>query len=111
MPLFAQVSRLFGKGGGSEVNGGMWEKSKFGSSVNSIQLFHSQKLLGELEHSISKVKVEMVGQGNVGLQANLDELRRDLGSFFQVQAKGALVRATFSMLKEMDAPSLVWKER
>ena len=47
----------------------------------------------------------MVGQGSVGLQANSAELCRDLGSFFQVKAKGALVRVRFSMLKEMDAPS------
>jgi hypothetical protein len=49
--------------------------------------------------------VEMVGQGNVGLEANLAELRRDLGSIFRVKAKGALVRARFSMLKEMEALS------
>ena len=49
--------------------------------------------------------VEMVGQGNVGLQATLAELGRDVGSFFHVKPKGALVRAWFSMLKEMDAPS------
>lgn len=66
MALFAQVSRLFGKGGGSEER--------------------SMPLL-------------------VGLQANLAELRRDLGIFSQVKAKVALVRARFSMLKEMDAPS------
>lgn len=65
----------------------------------------SSSVLGELERCISEMEVEMVGQGNVGLQANLAELRRDLGSFFQVKAKGALVRARFSMLKEMDAPS------
>ena len=53
----------------------------------------------------------VAGQGNVGLQANLAKLHRDLGSFFKVKAKGALVRARFSMLKEMDAPSLVWKNR
>jgi hypothetical protein len=41
-----------------------------------------------------------VGQNNVGLQANLAELHRDLSSFFQVKA-----RVRFSMLKEMDAPS------
>ena len=46
-----------------------------------------------------------MGQNNVGLQANLAELHRDLSSFFQVKAKGALVRVRFSMLKEMDAPS------
>jgi hypothetical protein len=42
----------------------------------------ARRVLGELEHSISEVVVEMVGQGNVGLKANLAELRRDLGSFF-----------------------------
>jgi hypothetical protein len=51
------------------------------------------------------VEVELVGQGNVDLQTNLAELCRDLGSFFQVKAKGALVRARLSMLKEMDTPS------
>ena len=43
--------------------------------------------------------------GNADFQVNLAELRWDLGSFFQVKAKGALVRARFSMLKEIDAPS------
>ncbi|CDQ59921.1 unnamed protein product [Oncorhynchus mykiss] len=82
----------------------MWRKSKFGFSVKSAQVSHPQevrRVLGELERCIS----EMVGQGNIDLQANLTELRRDLGSFFQVKAKGALVRARFSVLKEMDAPS------
>jgi hypothetical protein len=49
--------------------------------------------------------VETLGQGIVSLQTNLAELRRDLGIFFQVKAKGALVRARLSMLKEMEAPS------
>jgi hypothetical protein len=85
----------------------MWGKSKFGSSVNSIYSTtlssEASRVLGELERCISEMEVEMVS--NVGLQANLAELRRYLGSFFQVKAKGAHVRARFSMLKEMDAPS------
>ena len=38
--------------------------------------------MGELERFISEMEVEMVGQGNVGLQANLAELRRDLSGEF-----------------------------
>lgn len=51
-----------------------------------------------------------MGQGRVRLQVNLSELHRDLGDFFQMKAKGSLVRARFSMLKEMDAPSsfILW---
>jgi hypothetical protein len=51
------------------------------------------------------MEVEMLGKDNFGLQANLAELCRDLSSVVQVKAKGALVRARFSMLKEMDAPN------
>lgn len=36
---------------------------------------------------------------------NLAEIRRDLGSFLQNRARGALVRASFSLLNEMDAPT------
>ena len=45
----------------------------------------TRRVLGELERSISEVEAELVGQGNVGLQANLTEIRRDLGSFVQVK--------------------------
>jgi hypothetical protein len=49
-----------------------------------------RRVLGELERSISEIEVEMVGQ----------RVR-----FFQVKAKEALVRARFSMLKEMGPAS------
>ena len=34
-----------------------------------------------------------------------DELWRDWGSFLQEKTKGVFVRARFSLLREMDAPS------
>lgn len=61
--------------------------------------------MGGLEHRIKEVEDELVAQNRVGLQQNLSELRRDLGAYLQGRAKGALVRARFSMLREMDAPS------
>jgi hypothetical protein len=115
MPLFAQVSRPFGKGGGSKEK--KYESLSQWWDVGKIQILHfcqqytalssseSRRVLGELEHCISEMELEMVEQGNVGLQANLAELRRDLVVFSRFKAKGALVRARFSMLKEMDAPS------
>ena len=77
----------------------------FCQQYTALSSSEARRVLGELESCISEMEVEIMGQGNVGLQANLAELRRDLGSFFQVKAKGALIRARFSMLKEMDAPS------
>ena len=35
----------------------------------------------------SEVEVELVGQGNIGLQANLAELRRDLVSFSRLKQR------------------------
>ena len=84
---------------------GKFQIRLFCQQYTALSSSEGRRVLGELERCISEIEVEMVGQGNVGLQANLAELRRDLGSFFQVKAKGALVRARFSMLKEMDAPS------
>jgi hypothetical protein len=78
---------------------------RFCQHYTALSSSEARRVLGELERSISEMEVEMVGQGSVGLQANLAELRRDLGSFFQFKAKGALVRTRLSMPKAMDAPS------
>ena len=55
----------------------------FCQQYTALSSSEARRVLGELEHCISELEVEMVGQGNVGLQANLAELRRDLGRLKQ----------------------------
>ncbi|KAI4883508.1 hypothetical protein NFI96_029469, partial [Prochilodus magdalenae] len=64
-----------------------------------------KRALAALERSIAQLQQQIAGQHCEGLQAELEELRRNLGAFFSDRAKGALVRARFQMLREMDAPS------
>ncbi|KAI4903398.1 hypothetical protein NFI96_004732 [Prochilodus magdalenae] len=52
-----------------------------------------------------QLQQQIAGQYCEGLQAELEELSRNLGAFFSDRAKGALVRVRFQMLREMDAPS------
>ncbi|KAL2103228.1 hypothetical protein ACEWY4_000096 [Coilia grayii] len=54
-----------------------------------------------LEEEISKMEVGE-GQNNVG---DINEKKKELRSFLQEQAKGALVRARISSIKDMDAPT------
>lgn len=65
----------------------------------------SRRVLEGLEKSIREVEAELVGEHTEGQQQQLAGLRRDLVAFFQSRARGALVRARFNMLREMDAPS------
>ncbi|KAI4885592.1 hypothetical protein NFI96_030074 [Prochilodus magdalenae] len=64
-----------------------------------------KRALATLERSIAQLQQQIAGQHCEGLQVELEELRCNLGSFFSDRAKGALVRARFQMLREMDAPS------
>lgn len=45
----------------------------------------------------------------------LEKRKKSLGTLLHENAKGALIRACFSLLKDMDAPSsfffLIWKKR
>ncbi|KAL7838605.1 hypothetical protein AOLI_G00270090 [Acnodon oligacanthus] len=64
-----------------------------------------QRIIAALERDIARLEQQIGGQDCGGVQAELEELRRDMGAFLLDRAKGALVRARFQLLSEMDAPS------
>jgi hypothetical protein len=53
----------------------------FCQQYTALSSSEARRVLGILDCCISEMEVEMVGQDNVGLQANLVELHSDLGSF------------------------------
>ncbi|KAI4891758.1 hypothetical protein NFI96_005206 [Prochilodus magdalenae] len=65
----------------------------------------SKRALATIERSMAQLQQQIAGHHCEGLQAELEELHHDLGSFFSDRARGALVRARFQTLREMDAPS------
>ncbi|KAL7838640.1 hypothetical protein AOLI_G00270440 [Acnodon oligacanthus] len=64
-----------------------------------------QRIIAALERDTARLEQQIGGQDCGGVQAELEELRRDMGAFLLDRAKGALVRARFQLLSEMDAPS------
>ena len=59
----------------------------FCQQYTALSSTEARRVLGELERCISEMEVEMVGQGNVGLQANLAELCRDLDIFSRLKQR------------------------
>lgn len=58
-----------------------------------------------LEEEIKLVEEEMRDRNNHSNITKLENKRRALGSFLQEKAKGVLVKARISMLKDRDAPT------
>uniref|UniRef100_A0A3B1KAN1 Reverse transcriptase domain-containing protein n=1 Tax=Astyanax mexicanus TaxID=7994 RepID=A0A3B1KAN1_ASTMX len=79
--------------------------SLFCKQYTAYATSEKQRVLITLERNIVQLQQQIVGQNQQGLQAEIEELRRDMGAFLLERAKGALVRARFQMFREMDAPS------
>ncbi|KAL6459478.1 hypothetical protein MHYP_G00329500 [Metynnis hypsauchen] len=58
-----------------------------------------------LEREISLIEDELVKKYDAGVSNLLERKRKDLGSYLYEQAKGALIRARVSSIKDMDAPT------
>lgn len=64
-----------------------------------------RKAISVLEKEIAGIEDEMVNLKKCGLADGLKERKNCLASILNERAKGAMVRARFSSLNEMDAPS------
>lgn len=63
-----------------------------------------KKTVSELEKEIKQIESELI-VGDVEIVGKLEEKKRVLASLFHEKAKGALIRARFAFVREMDAPS------
>ncbi|KAL6464153.1 hypothetical protein MHYP_G00264700 [Metynnis hypsauchen] len=77
----------------------------FCQQYTSYATKEKQRIIAALERDIARLEQQIGGRDCDGVQAELEELRRDMGAFLLDRAKGALVRARFQLLREMDAPS------
>ncbi len=72
-----------------------------------------KKTIRELERDIEQLEINAVNNNLTDVNM-LEKRKKSLGTLLHENAKGALIRARFSLLKDMDAPSSFffnWKKK
>lgn len=77
---------------------------KFCQDYNAHTNSLIKKTIRELERDIEQLEVNVVNN-NLTEASRLEKKKKSLGTLLHENAKGALIRARFSLLKDIDAPS------